>query len=58
MPLIRVCARRRGGACGADAGGAGGLEPFAEGGGAVVVVPGGSGVSVMAVLLSRVGASR
>src|ERR1039458_1096008 len=51
MPLILVCARRRGGACG----GGGGAEPLAEGGGSVVVRSGGTGVSVMALLLSGVG---
>jgi hypothetical protein len=50
MPLIRVCARGRGGAGGEGrAGGAGGVcgaEPLGEGGGSVVV-SGAAGVSVM-----------
>jgi hypothetical protein len=54
-PLIRVCARRCGGACRADEGG--GVEPLGEGGGSVVVVSGGAGVSVMKLLLSGVGAA-
>src|SRR5579871_2782474 len=45
--LIRVRAGRRGGAWG----GGGGAEPLAEGGGSVLVLPCGSGVAVMALLL-------
>jgi hypothetical protein len=48
MPLIRVCVRRRRGACGA--GGGGGLEPLAEGGGRVLVVACGAAGSVMGLL--------
>jgi len=47
MPLIRVDSRPR---LGAGAGGLGGAEPLAEGGGRVVVVRGGSAESVMALL--------
>src|SRR5579859_7377908 len=47
MLLIRVRAGRRGGAWG----GGGGAEPLAEGGGSVLVVPCGSGVAVMALLV-------
>jgi hypothetical protein len=49
MLLIRVRAGRRGGVWGA--GGGGGAEPLGEGGGSVLVVPCGAGVSVMALLL-------
>jgi hypothetical protein len=53
MPLIRVCVRRRRGACGAGRGG--GLEPLAEGGGRVLVVACGAAGSVMGLLPSPVG---
>src|SRR5258708_16564625 len=52
-PLIRVCSRRRRGACGADWGG--GAEPLAEGRGRVLARACGAAGSVMALLFSRTG---
>jgi hypothetical protein len=46
MPLILVCIGRRGGA-----------EPLAEGGSGVLVVPCGTGVSIMALLSEGAGSS-
>src|SRR5258708_18530341 len=52
-PLIRVCSRRRRGACGADWGG--GAEPLAEGRGRGLARACGAAGSVMALLSSRTG---